>query len=265
MIHEILRLESVIPNGLGGYEAGFINLIYSNLLQDSALNMYKFILINQIDEELIEGIHKDGKKVYINIRYTGLKTSGLKNADVENQMRIDCIHQALVRLANLERKLDIVKLQAIKAKILKQNFVFQFICKTFICVKDKTISAKLIVYPQMHKFDYYVSIEDKGIEKCRLKIYTGLTGLYYFDAILSSGKWQHINKLIISGKRKEAEIIVAVDKCEVTFRNLTKYDNPPYFEMMKAEKSAIDREKAYQDWLHSLPPSQRAFLSYAPS
>jgi len=57
------------------------------------------------------------------------------------------------------------------------------------------------------------------------------------------------------------EILILIDKCEAVFTNLTAYDNPPYFQMMRADISPEDNEKAHKDWLHSLPPSSSGFIT----
>jgi hypothetical protein len=112
----------------------------------------------------------------------------------------------------------------------------------------------------MDKFNYYCLVEENGQVKCKVKIYCGGADTLYYPDLFSDVKWKSENEIIITGKAKEVEIKVTINKCEVAFTNLTNYDKPPYFEMMRADTSESERHKAHQDWLHSLPPAMSAII-----
>jgi hypothetical protein len=65
----IFRLISVVKHGVGGSGAGMLDLIFSFLLQEFELDIYSYITINQIGDDLNEFVMKEGKNVHINIRY----------------------------------------------------------------------------------------------------------------------------------------------------------------------------------------------------
>src|ERR1700750_616627 len=114
----IFRLESVVPEGVGGPEAGAIDLIYSILLQECDCDYYTYIHINQIGDDLNEVILKENKKIYINVKYPS-KGFSSKSTSEKNLIRLDIIHLALLRIADKEKKLDVNKLEQIKNLILQ--------------------------------------------------------------------------------------------------------------------------------------------------
>jgi hypothetical protein len=65
------------------------------------------------------------------------------------------------------------------------------------------------------------------------------------------------------GKDKIVEISVFIDRCTVEYKNLTSYEKPPYFELMKAGLSDEEKGRARKDWEHSLPPSHAAVIRQA--
>jgi hypothetical protein len=257
----IFRLESVGPHTVGGPEAGAIDLIYTFLLQEYKQDVYSYLHINQIDEGLNELVMKEpGNKIFINIRYPIHEDFEQKSIEEKNRIRLDVIHTALLRIADYDKKLDVSKLEAIRNKILKNNFSFELECKAYLNNKNKELLAKVLVHPQMDKFDYYVSIEKNGKVKCRLKIYSAATNIFYFPYFFRYGKWKNDNEFILIGTQKEVEIHIIVDKCRIDYKNLTPYENPPTFQMFRMDISKEEKEKAHQDYLHQLPPSHAAII-----
>src|SRR5436190_5429364 len=112
-----LRLNSVIPQGVSGPEAGSINLIYSFLLNEYGQTTYSNISINQIDSNLDELIKKVGNKIHINIRYDSGLNFQNESFSKKNLIRLELIHTALIRLAVKYKRLDISKLDEIRDKI----------------------------------------------------------------------------------------------------------------------------------------------------
>ena len=123
---DIIRLGSLVKEGVGGPETGAIRLIYSYLLQEMQLDFYDLIIINQIGEDLDELIISTGsKKVNINIRYATNELFDNKSIREKNIIRLDIIHTALMRLAVEDKRMGISKLEAIKNRILESNFSFE--------------------------------------------------------------------------------------------------------------------------------------------
>src|SRR5687768_12109646 len=256
------RLESVVPHGVGGPEAGAINLIYSILLKEFEQDFYRFF-INQIGNDLNEFEMKGpGNKIYINIRYPGYHDFETKTVDEKNRIRLVIIHTALLRVAKFDKRLDIHKLELIRDKIIEMNFHFEFTIKKFVNTKNRGLIAKIVVIPQMDKFSYYVVIENGGTETGKLLIYEGGTSLYYFPMFFQKGQWISNNEIIITGKENIVETHVLINENRVEYVNLTPYEKPPLFELMKSDISKEDKKKASKDWHHSLPPHIDAALNY---
>lgn len=259
-----IRLGSVVPHGVGGPEAAAMDLTYICLLHEYGQDIYRRIGINQIGEDLNEFVIKEpGNKIHVNIRYPAHKNFESKSAEEKNKIRLDVIHAALLRVAEYDKKLNVHQLEAIRKKILDNNFSFEFVFKSHINKKNENLVAKISVHPEMARFNYYATIEENGKVKCRVRIYNGQTSVFFGEDFCFYGKWKGENQFIIWGKKKEVEIRILVDECRVDLVNLTRYPNPPYFTVMRADISEQDREKAYEDWKHSLPPAIAAALRRA--
>lgn len=256
-----LRLNSVVPHGVGsGSESLALDLIYAFLLHEFGQDVYRYISINQIGSDLNEFVMKEpGKKIHVNIRYPAHQDFEIKNIDEKNRIRLDVVHAALLRIADFDKKLAVEQLEAIRKKILANNFSFDFVCTSHVNKKASNLTAMIIVHPATDRFDYYVLVQEDKKVKCKLHIYRGRPGLL-FTEFFFYGKWKGKSELIIWGKEKEVEIHILIDECKADFVNLTRYPNPPYFTMMRADISDEDRAKAHQDWKHSLPPAIAAVI-----
>jgi len=255
-----IRLGSVVPHGVGGPQAGAIDLIYYFLLNEHSQNPHSYIFINQIGDDLDEVIIKKGKEIYINIRYPAPDDFESKNEDEQNRIRLDVIHLALLRIAAKEKKLNIQILETLKNRILENNFSFYFVFKTFINKKNNDLIAKLVIHPNPDAFEYFIHIEEQGKLKCKLPIYNGFTNIIYVADLFWFGKWKNDNDFVLTGKKKEIEIHIKVDSCKVKYVNLTAYEKAPRFEMFRSDISPEERETARKDWEHSLPPAIAAFI-----
>lgn len=259
-----IRLGSIVGHGVGGHEAASMDMIYICLLHEFGQDVYKRIGINQIGADLDEFVMKEpGNKVHVNIRYPAYEDFELKSVEEKNKIRLDVIHTALLRVAEYDKKLNIEQLEAIRRKILNNSFSFEFVCKTYVNKKKKNLVAKVVVHPDIDRFDFYAIIEENRKVVCRVHIYNGRTGVFFGEDFFSYGKWEGENELIIWGKMKEVEIHILVAECRVDFVNLTRYTNPPYFTVMRTDISEKEREKAYQDWQHSLPPAVAGIIRQA--
>jgi hypothetical protein len=259
----LIRLGSVVPHGVGGPEAGCIDLIYSFLLQEYHQNIYSHIGINQIGDDLDEFVMKmPGNCIHINIRYPVHENFESKSVTEKNRIRLDVVHESLLRIAKEDNKLDIDKLEIIRDKILKQDFSFDLVYKVFLNKKNESLLAKIIITPLEDRFKYFVIVEENEIVKCKHLIYIGMPSDYYIDGLFSTGKWKGVNEFIVSGKKKEMEIHINVDKCSVEYLNVSGYNGKaPFFELMKKQSSKDENDKAYKNWIHSLPPAIAAIVA----
>jgi hypothetical protein len=267
MKSQLLRLGSVVPHGVGGPEAGAINLIYSLLLQEYEQDVYSYIGINQIGADLNELVIKEpGNKVYVNIRYPVYDDFENRSIDEQNRIRLDIIHQSLLRIATEFKKLEVNKLEIIKNRILENKFLFDFVYKTYQNKKDKDLTAKIIIHPLTKRFDIYALIEERGKSICNVMIFSGGTDDFYFGSLFANGKWNGTNEFIVTGKKSEVEIHVHIDKCSVEYINILGNSSyAPFFELMKIYDSKELSEKAYQNWIRSLPPGKAAIITHEPS
>jgi hypothetical protein len=170
---------------------------------------------------------------------------------------LDIVHKALVRIAEYDGKLDVFTLGLIRQRILDQNFAFYFVYKTHFNKKDTDLTADIIVYPKEDNFQFYCSIKRMQTEICRVLIYNGAPVPLYFKCFFSKAKWNS-DRLIIYGREDKIEIHVLFDECKVQYLNLTMYQNHPLFELYRAGISPEESDRAYQDWMHSLPPARAA-------
>lgn len=248
-----VRLGSVVPHGVGGPEAGALDLIYLFLLMECRQNAYSFISINQIGDDLNEVIIKNGKQIHINVRYPAPVDFDSKSEEEKNRIRLEVTHTGLLRIAAKEKKLDIDALERIKNKILENNFSFYFEYRRYVNKKNKDLTAKLIVHPTTNSFQYYIQIEEQGKIKCRQLIFKGFTNIFYVDDLFKNGTWKNDTRFIITGVKKEVEIHVTVENCSVEYINLTSYEKSPYFEMFRSDITQEEREKAAKNWKNALP------------
>ena len=260
------KLASVGADTVGGPDAILLDILYCNLLSEFGEDKYRLITINQIGEgldDIKEFVKKEsGGHIHCNIRYQMYKNLGQKEIDEQNRIRLDVVHAALIRIAEFDKKLSIQKLQAIKEKILEKNFLFEFTYKTYHNKKAELI-AKVIARPQMRVIDYYVIMESAGKKRCELLIFSGVpASIYSFDDFFGLPSWKE-GCFILRGKNGEVETRVLIDKCSVDIVNLTDYDNPPYYTLLKAGISKGERENASKDWHHSLPPAVEAIIRQA--
>jgi ribosomal protein L31E len=255
------RLNSVVPHGVGSNsETSAIEFIYAALLKKFGADAYGFSVV-QIGSDLNEIILKETpNRVHINIRYPVDTNFENKTVQEKNLIRLEVIHAALLRFAEKDSKLDIKKLNLIKEDIIKNDFNYEFQLKQFTNRKNKDLVAKIILNPQIDKFVYHVSIENKGLEFLRLPLYNGLPGNEYFTKFFQKGRWKNEYEIIITGKDNIVETHILIDEKRIDFINLTDYENPPMFQLMKAGISKDEKEKTLNDWYDSLPLEMSKFL-----
>ena len=256
------RLGSIVANGVGGPETGAISFIYAMLLHEHKQDFYS-ILINQIDSDLNEFISKGpGKKIHINIQYPIVDNFNNKNIEEKNKIRLDVIHESMLRIAKQFKDYDVSKLEEIRNTILESKFSFEFAIKRFQHSRNKVLCAKIIVKPMMYSFEYYAVKEQNGSVISRIPFYSGSPTLFYLPKFFQKAKWKGESEIILTGTDNIVETHINFDEKKAQHINLTPYSKPPYFELMKANISKADKEKYSKDWEHSLPPHIVAVLKY---
>jgi hypothetical protein len=251
---ELLRLVSVVPHGVGGPEAGMINLIYTFLLQDMGMTAYNYIGINQIGIELDELILKEKNNIHINIRYPSDPDFENKDSQQRNLIRLKVIHTALLRLADFENKLDKGVLEIIKQKVLESDFSFAFVFRIYSKRTQDGLGVQLLISPTPKCFNFILQFIDvTGKEKVSLLIYKGRTTTGYLSNFFKTGKWKSNQEFVLFGYGKDVQIKVFPDKGTVDVIYLSKFDKSAVFEMMRSALPKREEEEAYKNWIQSLP------------
>ncbi|HVU57811.1 MAG TPA: hypothetical protein VHD83_22270 [Puia sp.] len=253
----MLRLGSVVEYEFGP-NTGAISLIYSHLLKKYDVEIDKDILVNHIGAELQEQIVRHGNQLGINIQWTLPSDFKLLGSHNKNLVFMEIINEALLRLAIESPQIDIIKIKAIRQEILDKGFSFDIVYKSFVNKNRGGQIAHVLIHPELEKFNYYLSIEEDKIERCRVMLYSGKTTAFYIPDLFFYGKWKGIKEFIVSGKRSEIEIHVCLDGCRVTFVNLSGDSaKAPLFELFKSE---TDEKRSLQDYLYSLNPALSAII-----
>lgn len=259
-----IRLGSVVPNGIGGPEAGALDLIYSYLLSTKKQTFYKYITINEIDDRLKEFVRKEKAGViHVNIRTSNHENYKKKNAAEKNEIRVEVIHEALMRIAKFDNKFNCLLLEEIREEIISNKFLFEIPIKQFKYRKDELITASIFVQPGIEKFEYFLKVEKGKEVKCKLLIYSGLTNTYYFDYFFKYCKWKGPSELNLYGSSKQVEINIQIDSCSLQLVNLSDYEKPPLFEIFRLDISEDERELAKRNWISSLSPAAREAIEAA--
>ena len=256
------QLVSHAAPGIGLPEGGCVSLIYAYLLQTFHCDVYRQITVNHIGDDMNELVLKKSAYAHVNIRYAINGDFGRKDVDERNRIRLDIIHTAMLQLAAEDSRIESAKLEAIREIIIKNNFRFDIPYKSFENKKYPEWNIKVVVRPSEDVFRIYAIVENNSFKKCELLIYSGVTTDYYFDYFFSSGKWVGAQSFILSGKKKEQEIRILLDECQMELVNLTNYPNPPFFTLLRKDISAEEKEKAHKDFHHSLPPAIGGFVDF---
>lgn len=254
------KLDSIVADGVGGPESGAISMIYAIALHETGQDHYS-IIVNQIGDTVDELILKSpGKKLHINIRYQPVIDFKNKPAQEKNIFRLEVIHQAMLRIQVEYNEYDRSKLEAIKQSILEKNFNFEYFIKKFSHPKNKKLVAYISVNPKMHSFDYSLVTTLDGIQTSKIPFYKGLTNTYYLPMFFQKAKWRGEDRIVLTGKGNIVETHVVLADKVVSYVNLTKYEKPPLFELMKAGISKQVKEKHSLNWRDSLDPKVAEIL-----
>lgn len=165
-----------------------------------------------------------------------------------------------MRIADHDKKLDKEKLNLIREHILKHDFDFLFTYKQVALKKSPDIKASVLVKPELKRFRIFVSVENNGSELFNIEIYQGAPSHVILEPLFSSIKWKGEDEIIVTGRNKEVEFRISLKERNVNIVNLTRYDISPTFQRFKADVTKEEKDQAYRDWLHSLPPWAAALI-----
>ena len=265
MKFDIFQLISHEAPGIGLPEGGCVSLVYGYLLQLFHCDVYRNVIVNQIGVGMNELVLKKGTYAHVNIQYTINGDFRRMSIDERNRIRLNIIHTAMLRLASEDSRIESSKLESIKETILENNFLFDIPYKSFENKKHPAWIIKVIVRPSEDVFRFFAILEKDSIRKCEILIYSGATTDYYFDYFFSSGKWNGELSFVLFGKKKEQEIHITLEHCKMNVVNLTSYPSPPFFTLLRRDISLEEREKAYKDFHHLLPPAIGGFVDFTPN
>lgn len=259
---DIFRLISIDHNGIGNRGNGLLNIIYSYLLWKNGLDYYKFVKINQIgrEQQVKEFVEIQKEYVHINLIHPTDKNFDLLDDDRKNKIRLEIIHAGLMRLAEVDSRFSISKLNEIRKEVIESNFRIALESNGKINRFDKAVLVKLLILPSTTYFDYHLIVQRNEMEICRQFLYRGKPAPDIVSYFFSKPKWKNKNELVIEGQEKQMRIRLDISSCTLEFQNLTQYPNPPLWEMMKVGISEQENKSAYEDWIHSLPPAVAAIV-----
>lgn len=210
MMRTKLFLHPAAPHEAGCTEAGALCLMYMSLLHEYGQDHYKQI---SIYEGMTESVVRTGKHVCVKLKYDS------ERRDVEkNRIRLEIIHAALLRVAVFENKLDLQVLDRIRQRILESEFMLEIVYRKERR-KDGTV-AKIVVHPEMEWFDYYVVVEERGVESFKLWIHSGEPDVEEMAALFATMEWKNNNELVIIRQSLEAEIRVFVKERRAAYKEL---------------------------------------------
>jgi len=208
-------------------------------------------------------IKEPGNKIHVNVRYITPDNFQKKDKNEKNTIRLEIIHQALLKIATFDNKLEKVVLEKIRQIIIKKNFSFQFTCKTYRGKQNSNNLALVSIVPEMNVFYFYATILKSNKEVCKTLIFSGNPTIYYFKYFFKFGKWMNTNEFVISGSLNEVNTVIRYDQCIVTIVNLTTYPLPPFYTLMSFNSTNEEKRKAYDDWHHSIPPEMASVIRQA--
>lgn len=261
---EIVRLGSIVPNGAGGSGAAAINYIYSMLLQQHDMYCYSIIHINQIGYggDPREAIMKEGRKIYINIQHPVQEGfDGFPEAE-QNLARLEIIHEALLRIAEQDKKLNKDKLINIREQILSNNFNFHFIYKTITHKKNPQLKGSIVVNPHLDIFKIFLIVNEGQTEISRTEIFQGNPSTLMLPPLFSSMKWKDFHEIIITDNRRQNQFQVNTLEHTVTQRNLSMFNVPPYIQIFSSHATESERQEGYRNWAQSMPVRLKMGISH---
>ena len=85
------------------------------------------------------------------------------------------------------------------------------------------VQVKIIGHPVHTVYDFYVVVEEAGIRKFKLWVYSVETEVFEHRRTFFKPKWKNDDELVISIPSQQAEISVFVNEAKATVREVKKY------------------------------------------
>ncbi|HVU56089.1 MAG TPA: hypothetical protein VHD83_13585 [Puia sp.] len=98
--------------------------------------------------------------------------------------------------------------------------------RNFCIKRPDGVLARIVVHPSGAAFDHYVIVEEAGVVKFKLWVYT--LEADEMELGLFKAKWKTSNELIIRIPSRQTEISVYVKECKATMRQLAKHFISPF-------------------------------------
>ena len=107
-----------------------------------------------------------------------------------------------------------------------------------------TVLANIVVHPVQASYDYYVVVEDAGVTRLKLWIYTAEmneTGQAHPSFKI---RWKSDDAIVISIPSRQIEIAVLVKESKATTRDLSQHIIPPPYDMSRTRTARMLRRPA---------------------
>lgn len=241
-----ILITSVGPNTIQRKDSEALSLYYTILFEKYGLNFYSSIMINHISDNFEEIILREGKSISINIKWPIEYQLDQIDERKRNEIRLDVVHEALKRISEKERKIDLHLLVTIKKLILESNFSFEYAYKKIVLSNSGEVN--FIVKPLEKSFDYYIEFKLGKIRKCNIFLFSGLTSMTYLKDLFHNIEISQ-KKIIIVDKHNECEFRIDLETCSYSLINKSKFNEPLLFLLVKANVREDIRQQAYDQYV----------------
>ncbi|MBN9297991.1 MAG: hypothetical protein J0I41_13340 [Filimonas sp.] len=185
------RLGSTVPGGLGGPQTIAFDTLYAYMLSEVSQAFYRCIFIVQIDKSLDELVHfrKHDNEAHVNLIYPVDPFVDEKSEFERNVIRLDFVHMGMLRLAAMDDRIKIDKLEEVKNYLIENEFIVDVLYKKIVNKKDKTIIGRVVFNPSEKVFSFFLIIENFNKERKRYPIGEVLTTEYTEERPYYDGQW----------------------------------------------------------------------------
>lgn len=189
---EVVRLGSLINESLDVINMYYINYIYSYYLQKFKLSHYPFIVINHIGEDFNEGVFPRTRytNLGINIRYPVSENIDSLSESEKNNIRLNLMHEALLKLSAYDKRFSVEKLEEIKTAVIQSDFIVDIPYRIYVNKHNANITGTVIVNPKESEYLFYFVITDNGIETTRAFLESMSIQEFYGGRTHFHGAWQ---------------------------------------------------------------------------
>jgi hypothetical protein len=184
MMKQILKLDSVGPNTIGGPTCEAINLFYSYFLREYKQDYYNYILINHINsDELQERVVKLGpRQIAVNVKYP--LNVILSECDDKEIVKIqtEIIEKGLGMISNETGKISFEIISRFKKQISGSEFLISIPVVDYKNKSKYLNDCYLSLVPQVREFKFYINytiVENGKTYKKMVQVFSGKCSLHY--------------------------------------------------------------------------------------